>query len=48
MTSLMWLCGGLAIVNFVFCILEVIRDNYAKATFHLIAGIWVWYIVITI
>ena len=45
MNFLMWWCGGLAIFNFVLCVLSIIKDDWVKGTFHLVCGIWMWYIV---
>ena len=45
MVILMWWCGALALINFIYCVWNAIKDNWARATFHLVAGIWMWYIV---
>jgi len=48
MNFLVWLCGGLAIINCICCMLATIRDDYIRAIFHLIIIIWMWYITTTI
>ena len=45
MVFLMWWCGILAVFNLVFCVINMLNDKWGKATFHLVAGIWMWYVV---
>ena len=44
MKILVWLCAGLMIFNLVLCVIEYINERWAKAMFHLVMGIWMWYI----
>ena len=45
MKRMMWVCIVLAVINFVYMLKEVSNDKWAKATFHLVLGVWMWYIV---
>lgn len=45
MKILMWICIALATFNFVFVLVEGSENRWDKATFHLVLGIWMWYIV---
>ena len=39
-------CFVLMLSNFPLCVLALIKDMWNKATFHLVLGTWMWYIVI--